>query len=176
MIVNYSQMFDIKKKLQYLNNESSVMHCHHYATLYTKMALETEDLGGPGHLEDSSEEAFYITLRKYKVMQNIQQREDIRKMCEEYFSMVGLGKISITISGSGGSIIMSHSHIDEGWVKKWGRSHRKINFVGSGYIKACFSLIFDKDIRTFDVEETRSIVKGDSVSEFKVFTGGNHGN
>ena len=63
---------------------------------------------------------------------------------------------------------MVHSHVDEGWIKKWGKRDEPVNFIGSGYIAALFAAVLGKSTRSFDVKETASIVSGADKSEFVV--------
>lgn len=164
----FDQRFDPNKCLQYVNNETSVLHCHHYSALYTKLALDTHYLGGPALLFESMEESAYLTLTKYYVVENIQSKDDRRAIAEQYFALTGLGMLSLSLSPQGGRATMKHSHVDEGWIKKWKKESSPVNYIGQGYIAAAFSAINDLSIGAYHVLETRSIVKGDSVSEFEI--------
>lgn len=164
----FDQRFDPKKCMQYVNDETAVLHCHHYATLYTKLAIDTTHLGGPDLLFESMEEAAYLSLSKYFIVEKVTSIDDRRKIAEQYFGLAGLGTLSLKPSGTGGRATMTHSHVDEGWVNKWKKEKFPVNFIGRGYIAAAFSAIHDKSIGTYLVTETRSIVKGDSFSEFEV--------
>ncbi|MGD9162332.1 MAG: hypothetical protein PVG39_28240 [Desulfobacteraceae bacterium] len=164
----FEQRFDPEKCLQYVNDESSVLHCHHYATLFTKLAMDTKYLGGPKLLSESMEEAAYLTLSKYFIVENVSSVDDRRAIAEQYFALAGLGLLSISLSSDGGRAVMKHSHVDEGWIKKWKKEKYSVNFIGQGYIAAAFSAINDKSIGTYRINEVRSIVKGESVSEFEV--------
>ncbi len=164
----FEQRFDPQKCLQYVNNETSVLHCHHYATLYTKLAIDSKYMGGPRLLFESMEEAAYLSLSKYFIVEKVDAIDDRREIAEQYFGLTGLGKLSLKLSNEGGSATMKHSHVDEGWVSKWKKETFPVNFIGQGYIAAAFSAINDRSIGTYQVRETRSIVRGDRVSEFEV--------
>jgi hypothetical protein len=90
------------------------MHCHHYATLYTKLALDFSDFGIPYMLRDSMEEASYLVLKKAFLIRDIKDREKKKNLAEEHFRLAGLGRVSITLTGNGGTARMNHSHMDEG--------------------------------------------------------------
>ena len=168
MEINFIQRFDPKRNLQFVNDEPSVMHCHHYAALFTKLALDNEALEGPRLLKDSMEESFFLVLKKYYLRYGISRTEDKIAIAEEYFSKIGMGKLSISFSAEGGSAKMTRSHVDEGWVKKWGKTDKPVNFMGHGYISAVFCLSAGLSIRSFTVTEQNSIVKGDQQSLFIV--------
>jgi predicted hydrocarbon binding protein len=165
---DFIQTFDPVRKLQYVNSDPSVMHCHHYATLYTKLALDFSDFGIPYMLRDSMEEASYLVLKKAFLIRDIKDREKKKNLAEEHFRLAGLGRVSITLTGNGGTARMNHSHMDEGWISKWGRHDEPVNFIGQGYLAAAFALIFEKRLRSFSVRETESIVSGNSYSSFTI--------
>ncbi len=166
---NFEQRFDDITKLQYLNNEPSVMHCHHYTSLFIKAALKMEKFGGVGFLKESMEDSYYLVLKKYFITENITKIDDKKRIAEEYFRLSGMGKLELVIDSEiGGDAKMIHSHVDEGWIEKYGISDRPLNFIGQGYLAAVFAVIFNKKIRAYNVVENKSIVCGDKVSEFKI--------
>ena len=57
--------FDPVANRHYLNGVCSVLLCHHYATLYTQLALDATDFEGVRHLVETSEDVFYDVLRQY---------------------------------------------------------------------------------------------------------------
>jgi hypothetical protein len=168
MEIKFIQRFDPRRNLQYVNDEPSVMHCHHYAALFTKLALDNEEIGGPSLLADSMEESFFLVLKKYYLMHGITGIDEMIGIAEDYFSKTGMGKISITFSGDGGSARMSRAHVDEGWIKKWGKHDKAVNHMGRGYISAVFCLAAGLPLRSFTVIEDSSIVKGAQQSSFTV--------
>jgi hypothetical protein len=169
MTTEFNQRFDRRRMFQYVNDEPSVMHCHHYATLFSKLAIERKDLDGPKLLSESMEDAFYLVLKKYYIAKEIKEKSGMLKVAEEYFRLTGMGDISFSnVTQEGGKASMNHSHIDEGWIKKWGRTDFVVNYMTHGYLAAAFSLINDELIRSYHIEETASIVKGYSKSEFTI--------
>jgi predicted hydrocarbon binding protein len=74
----------------------------------------------------------------------------------------------VTLNNGGGRARMIHSHVDEGWVKKWQKEKQPVNFIGQGFILAAFAIINGKSIGAYEIEETSSIVKGDKTSEFTI--------
>ncbi len=164
----FNQEFDPNHMYQYVNNEISVMHCHHYATLFTRLAMDMDKIGGTRFLRESMEESSYLTLQRIFLAQQIKGKEDRKKVAEQYFGLSGLGQLALTISASGGSAEMRHSHVDEGWVKKWKKEDRPVNFMGQGYILAAFCIINGRPVGSYQIVETRSIVKGDGKSEFTI--------
>lgn len=151
---------------QYLNDELSVFHCHHYATLYTQLADDAKLFDGARHLRDSSSEAMLPPLKKYCAKNAITSIEDKISIAEQYYSYVGLGKLKIDMNAR--SVTMTNSHVDEGWIKKWGKRNEPVNFIGQGFIAAAFALISGDDPASYKVNETQSIVSGAATSEFIV--------
>ena len=168
MECKFNQQFDSKKKYQYVNNEPSVLHCHHYSVLFTKLALDTKSLNGPELLIQSMEESTYLILKKYFITENIVSLKDKISMAEEYFRLMGLGKLKLKLNEYGASATMPHAHIDEGWLKKFGKQNFPVNFIGHGYLAGALSAINGKKINRYKIKETKSIVRGDTQSEFVI--------
>lgn len=175
---DFIQTFDPGRRLQYVNDDPSVMHCHHYATLLTKLAMDFSQLGGTEMLRDSMEEAYYIVLKKALIIREISNKQEMKILMEEHFRLAGLGKLVLSVLGTDGTAKMIHSHMDEGWIKKWGKHETPINFIGQGFLAAAFALLFDKKLRSFTVTEKESIVSGSSYSFFEIsaVAGGGYGN
>jgi hypothetical protein len=72
--------------------------------------------------------------------------------------------MEVTGSADGGEVKLLHSHIDEGWIKKWGKHNKAINHFSCGYAAAMFASATDKPARSYKVSETSAIVKGDPAS------------
>lgn len=66
-----------------------------------------------------------------------------------------------------GAVDMPHPHVDEGWLKKWGRHKEPVNYIGGGYLSGMFSAAFGKPTGTYKVTETQSKVMGAGKSHFK---------
>lgn len=165
---DFIQTFDPVRKLQYVNGDPSVMHCHHYATLFTKLALDFADIRAPELLQTSMEEAYYLVLKKRFIIGGIETMEGKRSIIEEHFRLAGLGKVEISLHQTGGKAEMSHSHMDEGWIAKWGKRKEAVNFIGRGYLAAAFDLMFQKSLGSFTVTEDSSIVSGAPRSVFRI--------
>jgi predicted hydrocarbon binding protein len=162
------QVFDPKKARQYINDEASVFHCHHYATLFSQLADDAKLLRGATLLAESAEESFYPVLVKYFKENSINVMEDRIAITEQYCSFIGLGKVKIIIDKDKGSAEMPFSHVDEGWIKKWSKRDKPVNFIGQGFLAAAFSAILDCEPNVFNVEEVQSIVAGASFSRFEI--------
>lgn len=167
-MIRFDQRFDRRRMFQYVNDEPSVMHCHHYATLFTSVAMEQEAFGGPRLLAESTEDAFFLVLKKYFIRERVKGADARARVAEEYCALVGLGKLTLSVQKNGGTAEMAHSHVDEGWLKKWSRNDKPVNHIGRGYIAAAFSAINDATVRMYEVEETASIVMGAPKSTFVV--------
>jgi hypothetical protein len=125
-------------------------------------------LGGSMHLRDSMEEATYLILKKHYITENVASQAEKVAAAESYFGLMGLGQLQLSLQSEGGSARMRHSHLDEGWIKKWGHSSTPVNFIGQGYLAGAFCVIMGHPIGFCDVEETASIVKGAPESTFSL--------
>lgn len=163
------QKFDPDKARQIINGEVSVYHCHHYSTLFSQLADDAKLLQGPKLLAEAAEESMYPVLVKYFADNGIKTQEDKKAIAEDYYAFLGMGKVAITeISDNGGKAVMEHSHVDEGWLKKWDKRDKPVNFIGQGFLAAAFAAITDSKTGTFKVTETESIVCGSSNSKFEI--------
>lgn len=164
----FEQRFDPRRKFQYINDEPSVMHCHHYITIFSQLAMEMEHLEGPRLIMEAMEETYYLVLKKYYLRQDVTGRDEKIKVAQDYFSLSGLGVLQIHGGKESGSAEMRRSHVDEGWVKKWGQADEPVNYIGCGYIAAVFSLLNDMPLRSYHVTEEQGIASGAQVSRFTV--------
>lgn len=160
--------FDSVKNRHYLNNVCSVLHCHHYATLYTQLALDATDFNGVKHLVSTAEDVFFDALDQYYNDNGLNTIEDKIVVARQYWQAVGMGLITFTGIGKYEvTAEMEYSHLDEGWLKKWGGADQPINFFTVGFVAAVAALVNDKPRGSFRVRETKSLACGDEKSEFK---------
>ena len=141
----------------YLNGHAVVMHSHHYLALMTKLAEEFDSIGGPQLLKDVVEESMWAVFNDY-VTQNGQSTPLQRcNVGREYYSVYGLGKMKVAGTENGGEVCLIRSHIDEGWIRKWGRHTKPVNHFTCGYIAAMFAVAFNKPAKSYTVVETDSM-------------------
>lgn len=153
----------------YFNDYLTVLHCHHYSALYTQLAMDCEFIDAKKMLSDSIQETAYPVLMDYYEDNGIEEMEDRIKIAEEYYSALGLGKLKILCLGrSSGIAELTHSHVDEGWIKKWGKHDKPVNYMSAGFIAAAFAAVLDAPIKSFKAVETESIVMGSEKSRFNV--------
>jgi len=151
----------------FLNDTQTVYHCHHYTTLYTQLAL---DAGETDLLSEVSENNFYPLLKNYYAENNVTNLEDKIRIACQYYSALGLGVIEVESLGDFSAIIVSkNSHIEEGWIKKWSKNDKPVNYVGCGYVSALLSAVLGKPTGVFATVETESIVMGNEKTVFKSF-------
>jgi hypothetical protein len=161
-------IFDSKKARHLMNGVCSVLHCHHYATLYTQLALDAVDFEGIRHLVENTEDVFYEVLGTYFADHGVTSVDDKIEIAQQYWQTVGMGLITFTGIGKYEvTAEMEYSHLDEGWLKKWGGCDQPINFFTVGYLAAVAALANNKPPRSFQARETKGLVCGDEKSEFK---------
>jgi hypothetical protein len=161
--------FDRQRCRHYFNKELTVLHCHHYAALYTRLAEDAEIFDGKKLLTDSAEHTFFKILQKYMVENGINELEDKIKIAEAYWAYVGMGSLKIIKAGeSSGYVEMKRSHIDEGRIKKFGTNLTPVNHITRGYLAAVFSILFELPEKSYEVFEVASIVCGAKASRFKI--------
>ncbi|MBN1348746.1 hypothetical protein JXJ21_04990 [candidate division KSB1 bacterium] len=164
------RQFDAERYRHYVNEWNSVLHCHHYATLYTQLADDAGDLfDGLKILYDTAEESFYPVLKDYFEKHSLNDLDDRIKIVEQYCAFTGLGKMTInSASMTEGEVEMSFSHVDSGWIKKWGERDKPVNIITHGYLAAAFAVLHNLPIGSFIVKEIESIVSGAENSIMKI--------
>lgn len=165
--VEYNHHFDQKTNRHYINGVLSVLHCHHYTSLYTQLALDAKETE---MLKECARESFYSLLSKYfsdhPEHRNINDKVEIGS---QYYSLLGLGSMNVKFVGKfSGLVELPFSHTDSGWIKKWGKYDKPINYITGGFIEALFEIVLDMPANSFEAFEKQSIVMGDEISIFKV--------
>ncbi len=152
----------------FLNGHPVVMHSHHYLALITKLAEEMNDLEGLQILKDVVEESMRAVFDDYIEKNGLTSPLDRCNVGREYYSAFGLGKMVVTGSESGGEVRLVRSHLDEGWVMKWGAADKPINHFTCGYIAAVFGSAFGKPTKSYTVTEVASMAAGETEGKFVV--------
>ena len=162
--------FDPTRYRHYLNDHLTVLHCHHYATLFTQLALDAKDIvDGTEVLKQTAEDVFHGVLSDYFKKHGISDSGERMAVAVDMFSALGMGKMNASsFTENGGRIDMPVPYLDEGWMKKWGKSKNAVNFIGAGYIAGMFSAVYGKPTRTYSVNESESKAMGAGQSVFDV--------
>lgn len=160
--------FDKNTYRHFMNGHMSVLHCHHYMTLTSKMAMDYNDLNGVRILIESTEDSMRPLFDDYIVKNGISDSTARLNVGAEYYPVMGMGLMQIKGDVNGGTVTLSRSHVDSGWIKKWGKHDKPVNYFTCGYIAAIFAASFNKPARSYEVVEIASIVKGDEQSRFTV--------
>jgi len=161
--------FDPRSCRHLVDGEPYVMHCHHYAALYTQLAEDCGMLDGKKLLAEVAEDTFYKVLSGYFRKHDIGSVSDRLAAGEEYYRIAGMGILKVLSAGPDyGEVELPSSHLDQGWIKKWGKHNRPVNHLTRGYIASLFAAAFDRFPRSYNVTETASIVSGAPRSRFEV--------
>lgn len=159
--------FDAKNARHYINGLPSVLHCHHYATLYCQLADDAEQMNGKALLRKSAELTFYKVLSDYYAKHNVTCIHERLSLAAEYWQFCGMGRLTFPRVGAvSGRVEMPRSHVDEGWIKKWGKRDTPVNFIGQGYLAAALAAAYELPTGSFSVNEIQSIVSGAATSVF----------
>lgn len=174
MSLNVKFTFDENTYRHYMNGFLTVLHCHHYLCLTTRMAEDFMDVGGVKILRETAEDTIRPLLDDYFQKNNISSIEDKFNVGTQYYSIMGMGKMRIKANQTGGNVTLPRSHVDQGWLKKWGKNEHPVNHFTCGFIAAIFAASFSKPARSYEVIEVESIVQGSPASQFnvKLITGG----
>lgn len=168
-MLKVEQRFEPKSCRHFVNDQSYVLHCHHFSTLYTQLALDAANLiDAPAILTAAAEDSFRPVFDNLFCAEELLLEEKMMAV-QEYYSFAGLGEMKIACMGQdGGEVILYHSHLDEGWLKKWGQAEKPVNFITRGLLAAFFSAAYHKPSRFYSVREDESIACGAQVSKLVV--------
>jgi len=170
--------FDEQRCRHVAGDTTLVLHCHHFATLISQLANDCSLLDAKKLLAECAEDAFYGVLKDHYAKNNVADLSERVAIAERYFSEIGLGSLKVNYAGlCSGEVALKHSHVDEGWLKKFGESSQPVNHIGCGYATALFSAVFDMPKRHFAAVERKSIAcgAGESVITVTDSAGGQQG-
>jgi len=168
MALNVEFSFDDKNYRHFTNGFLTVMHCHHYMTLLSKLAKDFDDFGGIQILRESVEDSVRPMIDDYCLKNHITSFEDRLDVGREYYAVMGMGSMQASGNEQEGEVTLNRSHVDQGWIKKWGKNDAPVNFWTQGYIAAMFASAANKSPRSYEVVEDASMVMGDESSRFSV--------
>jgi hypothetical protein len=152
-----------------VNGVTTVLHCHHYATLYCQLAEDAGMVNGKALMAKAAEYAFLPLLADYFTQHGVTGTDDRIRLVEEYWRMNGMGTLEFDCLGwMSATAVMAHSHVDEGWIAKWGKRGTPVNFIAHGYLAAAVAAIYGQPAGSYTVQETQSIVAGASESRFAI--------
>lgn len=166
--INRQHKFDKTSCRHSLMGFQTVLHCHHYLTLTTQMAEDSEEMvGGVSILISTMEETIYKVLKKYFLDNKIKTLDDKIALIESYFSFCGLGQMKIKHFGDYSTTAeLLHSHIDEGWIQKWGKRDKPVGYVNRGFLQGALKAVNEFE---WESQEDRCIVSGDKISNIKLW-------
>ena len=168
MSLQIDHTFDDETYRHTINGHQFVLHCHHYMSLTTKLAEDFSDIGGVKVLTEATEDSFRPIFDSYFSDHSVSDPEQRLALGAEYYTFMGLGAMEVGGSAAGGNATLNHSHVDEGWLKKFGKHDKPINHVTCGFLAALFAAAFDKSPRSYTVTEKSSIVTGASESALTI--------
>jgi hypothetical protein len=92
--LNLTHRFDADHCRHYMGDLVSVLHCHHYATLFTQLAIDAKDLvDGTKILKEVTEDLIHGVLTKYYAQNGISDSRDRFDIGKQLYSFYGLGEM-----------------------------------------------------------------------------------
>jgi hypothetical protein len=159
--------FDPRSCRHTINGKVFVLHCHHYMSLYSQLAIDCGLLDGKKLLAEVAEDTFYEILCDYYRAHELTGIEDRISIAEQYYAVMGMGKMRVIYLGSDSAEVeLAHSHADQGWLKKWGKADFPVNYFTCGYVAALLSAVLGSPPRAFSVSESASLVTGADRTKF----------
>jgi hypothetical protein len=151
------------------DGQTLVLHCHHFAILTTQLANDCALLDAKKLLAQCAEDAFYPVLANYYRKRDIRELRERVGVAERYYAEAGLGALRVKSAGQCfGEVELAYSHVDAGWLKRWGKADQPVNHIGCGYVTALFSALYDRQRRAYAARERQSIALGAKLSVITV--------
>lgn len=161
--------FDTKSNRHSINDIFHVLHCHHYMVLYCQLAEDAEHFNGIKLIKDAIEETYYPILTSYFEEHKVTELKDRVIIAEEIWKNAGMGTVAFTKIGEfSATAEMEHSHVDEGWIQKFGKRDKPVNFVSQAYVQTAVAAINNLPMKSFKAIEIQSIVAGADKSIFNI--------
>ena len=160
--------FDASTYRHYMNGFLTVLHCHHYMCLYTKTAEQFQDCGGVEILQETAEDSIRPIFDDYFVKHQVTDPAARLQICANFYAAMGLGCMEVTGTSAAGTATLKASHVDQGWIKKWGKRDQPVNYFTCGYLNAAFAAAFGRPARSFASREESSMVSGNGFSRFAI--------
>lgn len=147
---------DRARKLLSLFGEPVIFHCHHY-NLFLQQTIEDPNwIDGVSILRTAAQEIFYSLLQGAFKTLGVQQAAERLAVACQLFGFLGLGRLELQASPSGGEAQLTHSHYAEGWLSKYGdqaNRTRPIDHLAVGYVAAALDATFG-ELGSYTAEET----------------------
>jgi hypothetical protein len=168
MLLQMEHTFDKTTYRHKYNGTTMVMHCHHYMSLLTQLAMEFADVHGTDILSSAAEDSLRPVIEESAKRQGLSSPQDILTIGRELYQQLGMGLMSVTGNEAGGEVTLLRSHVDQGWTKKWGKASIPVNFFTRGFVAAMFCVAYGKPANSYKVDEVQSMAKGDAATSFTV--------
>ena len=168
MTLDLEFTFDEQTYRKRVNGFGIVGHSHNLMCLMIKLAEDYDEFGGVRILAESTEDSMRPIFDDYVQRHNLPVGQERLDMAADFFETMGMGLMQSTGAADGGEVTLTRSHVDEGWKMRFGNADRPLNYFAWGFISAMFGCAFDKPARSYQVEETASMAKGDDKSSFSV--------
>ena len=168
MTLQLDHTMDDETFRHYLNGHGVVMHSHHYLALITKLVEDLPEIDGRQILMEVVEESMREIFDDYLRQHELTDSQERLAVGNKYYTVFGLGKLHVSGNADGGEVRISRSHLDEGWVLKFGEREAPVNHFTCGFIAAMFAAAFDAPPGSYQVRETVAMVSGAPEGSFAV--------
>jgi predicted hydrocarbon binding protein len=168
MALNLEFSFDEQTYRKRVNGFDIVGHSHNLMSIVIKLADKFDEFGGTRILAESAEDAFRPIFDDYVKKHGLPTGQERLQMAAEIFETLGMGLMKNNGTAAGGEVILTRSHVDEGWKMKFGQADHPLNYFARGFIAAMFECAFDRPARSYQVKETASMAMGNEQNLFSV--------
>ena len=161
--------FDQEHNYLEIGGEAMIFHCHHYITNLQRTILDADYIDSKLFLIGSAADAIYSQLTNLCEGLNI---EESKQMAQDIYKTFGYGLIDLSSMDENGCELKStKSFFSKTWEMKFGKASNPVDYYTAGFIAAAYAVIYKKELKDINAEQTTCMACGDDVNTYVVKLG-----
>ena len=159
-INNYK--FDQEHNYLEIGGEAMIFHCHHYIINLQRTILDADYIDSRLFLIGSAADALYNQLTNLCEGLNIGES---KQMAQDIYKTFGYGLIDLsTMNEDGIELRSTKSFFSKTWKIKFGKVSTPVDYYTSGFLAAAYAVIYKKDLKDINAEQTTCMACGDDIN------------
>ncbi|RME91775.1 MAG: hypothetical protein D6767_04505 [Candidatus Hydrogenedentota bacterium] len=149
--------------------EPLVFHCNHYNLFLQRTIEDTgEYIDAETILVDGAVSCTYSMLNRLFEKNPKYRDPKIRlEIASAIYSQLGFGLLPIhELTEDGGVVHTKITHYSYGWLKKWGKRDKPVDYFTRGYLIAALAQAYFLPPGAFSCKQTKCLSMGDEQNEF----------
>lgn len=169
MFNNHQFTFDEQHNSIEIGGESMIFHCHHYMNYLQRSILDADYIDSRLFLIGAAADAVYNQLKNLSVGLDV---IETKKLVQDVYKTFGYGLIDLSDMNEHGITLKTYkSFFSKTWLLKFGAAKKPVDYYTSGFLAAAFAVIYGKNLKDIQVEQTQCMACGDDVNIHEVRLG-----